>query len=111
MDGGHGREWPFPRFLDRMAPASATKYGERDGWAIFCAYSGHDRGRLVLALVTSVNLNENESARPRERESVSFSFEQFANRNCLESRSIKTKYRHNILKAACSMHRRKISAF
>jgi hypothetical protein len=68
----HGRERQFPRFLDRTDQAGAAIDGERDGGAILCAESGHDRGRPVLASVAIVSLNENERAKERESESVSF---------------------------------------
>jgi hypothetical protein len=91
-----------------MVQNGATRDGERDGEAILCADTGHNCGRLVLALVATVSLNENM----RERASqFSFFFEQSSNRNGLEPRFIKTKCRHNIVKAACGTYRRRFSAF
>jgi hypothetical protein len=65
-----------------------VKFQSEDGGAVLCAESGHGRGKPAVV-------------------SVSFSFKQLLRINGLESRSVRTKYRHNNFKAPGEMHRRK----
>jgi hypothetical protein len=88
------------RYVMMLAPTGAVQDGEGDGVAISCADSSHNRGKLVLALIAIVGPKENEKV----SQSVSFS-------NNLELRCVRTKYRHDIFKAAYGMDRRNILAF